>query len=229
MGSFGTFGLIWLFSMLLGSSVGRLVIAVLVLWWLDNRYFGLLDSLVKPLRRAQRIAGLKRSIEINPSDVRSMVELGDHYLHANNPRTAADYLERAISRGEDGARALYLLGGAQVQLGRHDEGRKNLETALAQNAEIAFGEPYLYLLESLFATEGANADRLSELVEALEPFDSVEVLTRAGRICAAAGRKDLARRLLQDAVHNYGYIPRKMRRRARRWLVRARLSLLILG
>lgn len=57
----------------------------------------------------------------------------------------------------------------------------------------------------------------------------MEVLTRAGGICARAGRKDLARQLYQEAVRNYEYIPVKMRRRHRRWLLLARWGLLQVG
>lgn len=221
-----TYGLFWLLSFFLNSAIGRLVLVAGVLWYLDDRYFGLLASLLAPLRRAQRIAGLRQAVDINPSDVRSMVELGDLYLHGGSYRAAAEYLERAFERKEDSARALFLLGAAWVKLGRHAEGRARLEAALAKTPSVAFGEPYLYLLEETFATAGVDSPRVDELVAALDEFDSVEVLARAGQICAAAGRKDLARRLLSDAVRNYGYVPKKMRRRERRWMVRARLGLL---
>ncbi len=221
-----TFALFWILSWLMGSATGRLLIAVAVLWYLDNRYVGLLASLWAPVVRAQRISGLRHAVEVNPSDVRSMVELGDHYLHAGRPGAAAEYLEKALDRGEDSARAIYLLGGALVQLGRHAEGRARLEAAVAQMPTVGYGEPYIFLLQEAVKTDGPQSQRVEGVVAQLDQFDGVEVLTRAGRVCAAAGRKDLARRLFEEAIRNYGYIPRKMRRRERRWLFRARLGLL---
>lgn len=224
-----SFFLFLLLSQLLGSTLGRLLVVAVVLWYLDDRYFGLLASLWAPVMRRQRIASLRSSVAINPADVRSLVELGDHYLHMGRPRLAAEYLEQAAQRGEDGARFLYLLGAAWIQLGRHAEGRAKLEAALAAQPSMAFGEPYLYLLEETLATEGGSSPRVAELVAHLDDFDSVEVLTRGGWLCARAGRKDLARSLFAEAVRNYGFVPKKMRRRERRWLVRARLGLLMGG
>lgn len=201
------------------------MLLVLLLWYLDHRYFGLLAALWAPVARWQQVAALRRAIEVNPADVRSMVELGELLLHGGRPRDAAGYLERALDRGENGARALYLLGAAWVRLGRHAEGRARLEEALAKAPSVAFGDPYLYLLEETLATAGPQSPRVDELVAALEQFDSVEVLTRAGRLCGAAGRRDLARRLLRDAVHNYSFTPKPLRRRQRRFMARARLGL----
>lgn len=220
----GTYALFWILSNLLGSRLGQLLLLAVALWYLDNRYLGWLAALWAPVVRYQRIAGLRRSVEVNPSDVGAMVELGEHYLRAGNYRTAAEYLERASARGEDSPRALYLLGAAWVKLGRHAEGRAKLREAVAQQPRTAYGEPYLFLLEEAFVTYSPDSPQIDELVGQLEQFDSVEILTRAGRLCAAAGRKDLARKLFAEAIHNYGFIPKKMRRRERRWLVRARLG-----
>lgn len=222
----GTFSLFWILSMLIGSRVGQLALLALGLWYLDNRYFGLLAALWAPIARAQRISSLRRAVEVNPSDVRSMVALGEHYLRGGRAGTAAEYLERAVARGEDSARALFLLGAAHVQLKRFAEGRGRLEEALAKVPNTAYGEPYLYLIEEALATQGPNSPKVEELVSALDQFDSVEVLTRAGHILGGAGRRDLARRLLEEAIRNYGYTPKAMRRRERRWVVRARLGLL---
>ncbi|HYF94047.1 MAG TPA: tetratricopeptide repeat protein [Symbiobacteriaceae bacterium] len=219
-------GIFWIFNMLLGTAAGRLILFAAVLWYLDNRYFGLLAALWAPIRRAQLIAGLRRNVEVNPSDIRSMVELGEHYLRGGNYRLAAEYLERAFDRGEDAPRATFLLGAVLVKLGRHAEGRARLAEALAKQPSIAYGEPYVYLLEAAFATEGPQSPQVAELVAQFEHFDGVEVLTRAGQLCAGAGRHDLARDLLEAAIHNYSFTPPKMRRRERRWMVRARLGLL---
>lgn len=221
-----TLGVFWILSWLLRSTAGQLAVLIVVLWYLDNRYFGLLAALWAPIARAQRISGLRHAVEINPSDVRAMVELGEHYLRSGRYQTAAQYLERAMDRGEDAARALFALGAAEVKLGRHTEGAAKLREAIAKQPNTAFGEPYLYLLESTLATEGAHAPKVEELVGALDQFDSVEILTRAGRLCSTAGRQDLARPLLEHAIHNYSYIPKAMRRRERRWLFRARFHLL---
>lgn len=221
-----TFTIFWILSWLLRSPTGQLLVGIAVLWYLDNRYVGLLAALWAPIARAQRISSLRQTVEVNPSDVRSMVELGDHYLHGGKPRLAADYLERALGRGEDSARALYLLGGALVQLGKHAEGRSRLEAAVAHMPTVGYGEPYIFLLEEALATDGPGSQRVEGVVAQLDQFDGVEVLTRAGRLCAASGRKDLARRLFEEAIHNYSYIPKGMRRRERRWLIRARLGLM---
>lgn len=220
-----TFALFWIFSWLLGSPMGRLLLLALVFWYVDNRYLGWLAALWAPVMRYQRISSLRQAAEVNPSDIRSMVELGEHYVRAGNYRLAAEYLERAVDRGEDGARALYLLGAAWVKLGRHAEGRAKLEEVVAKQPGIAYGEPYLFLLEEAVANHSADSPRIDDLVGEIGRFESVEILTRAGRLCNAAGRKDLARKLFSEAIHNYSFIPKKMRRRERRWLVRARLGL----
>lgn len=221
-----TFFLFWIFSWLLGSTLGRIAVGLVVLWYLDDRYFGLLAALWAPVARSQRRAALRGAVEINPADVRSMVELGEICLRGGKYQEAADYLQRAVDRGEESARATYLLGGVLVKLGRHAEGRNLLEQAVAKQPSVAFGEPYIFLLEEALAAEGAQSPRVESLVSAVHLFDSVEVLTRAGRLLGQAGRSDLARKLLTEAVETYRFTPKKMRRRERRWMMRARLGLL---
>lgn len=217
-----TLGLLFVISWLLETAPGRLLLLLLVLWYLDNRYLGIMAAVVAPIHHQRRIASLRQTVQVNPSDVRAMVELGEHYLHSGRFQAAADYLGQAFSRGEDSARAHYLLGGALVKLGRHDEGRSRLEKALALQPNAAYGEPYLFLIEEA-AARGDTA-RIAELVDALERFESVEILTRAGHLCRQAGQGELAGRLFKEAIQNYQYIPAKMRRRERRWLWRARLG-----
>jgi len=219
-----SFGLFLALSWLLRSPLGRLLLLVAVLVYLDHRYFGLLAALMAPIYRHQRIASLRHAVEINPSDVRAMVELGEHYLRNGGYRTAAEYLEKAFDRGEDGARANFLLGAAWVKLGRHGEGRVRLQQAVALKPDVAYGEPYLYLIEEAAATDGGRSPRVDELVEKLRRFESVEMLTRAGHLCRQAGRNELARQLFAEAIQDYQFIPRNMRRRERRWLWRAHLG-----
>lgn len=222
----GYLSIFWILNMLIGSWAGRLVLLAVVFWYLDHRYFGLLAALWAPVQRARHIASLRSAVQLNPSDIRSMVELGEHYLRGGNYRAAAEYLERAFDRGEDAPRATFLLGATWVKLGKYAEGRGRLEEALARQGNIAFGEPYLYLLEEALASEGPQSARAESYVAEFEHFDGVEILTRAGRLCAAAGRKELARNLFGEAIKNYNFTPRKMRRRERRWVVRARLGLM---
>ncbi|MBP2020203.1 tetratricopeptide (TPR) repeat protein [Symbiobacterium terraclitae] len=217
-----TFGLFLAISWLLRTTEGRLLLLLLVLWYLDNRYFGIVAALMAPIHHQRRIASLRQTVQVNPSDVRAMVELGEHYLRSGRFQAAAEYLERAFDRGEDSARAHYLLGGALVKLGRLEEGRERLEKALVLQPNVAYGEPYLFLIEE--AAARGDAGRVAELVAELEQFESVEILTRAGHLCRQAGQAELARRLFAEAVQNYQYIPAKMRRRERRWLWRARLG-----
>lgn len=221
-----TFALFWMVTWLLRSRPGQLLLLAVLLWYLDNRYLGLLASLLAPVYRYQRIASLRQAVETNPSDIRSMVELGEHYLRGGRYRTAAEYLERAFDRGEDSARAHFLLGAVWVKLGRHAEGRAKLEEAIAQQPSISYGEPYLFLMEEAMATRSGDSPRIDELVAEVKQFESVEILTRAGQLCSQADRKDLAHKLFDEAIQNYKFIPKKMRRRERRWLWRARLGLM---
>mgnify|MGYP001305090782 CR=1 FL=1 len=217
-----TFGLLLAISWLLRTPLGQLLLLLLVLWYLDHRYFGIGAAVMAFLHHRRRIASLRYTVQVNPSDVRAMVELGEHYLRSGRAAQAAEYLEQALARGEDSARAHFLLGAAWVRLGRGDEGRAMLEKALALQPNVAYGEPYLYLIEE--AAQRRDDDRIEELVGALEQFESVEILTRAGHLCRASRQTALARRLFDEAVSNYRYIPAKMRRRERRWLWRARLG-----
>lgn len=214
----------FILSWLLGSSIGRLLLIGLVLWYLDDRYFGIIATLMAPVARMRRIGALKESVATHPTDIRSMVELGEHYLRAGQPKVALDYVERAMERGEDSARALFVQGAALVESQRYEEGRARLEAALAKAPELNFGEPYLYLLQEALAT---RSERVSELVETLERYDSVEVLARAGQLLSRAGQGELAKPLYTEAVRNYGYTPKGMRRRARRWAFRAKLALMM--
>lgn len=219
-----TFALFYLVSWLLRSSMGRILLLGALLWYLDHRYVGLVATLLAPVGRMRRIGALKTSVATNPTDIRAMLELAEHYLRAGRPQVALQYVEQAFDRGEDSARALFVHGAALVELQQYEAGRAKLEAALAQAPDVGFGEPYLYLLQEALAI---GSDRVERIVDQLERYDSVEVLARAGQLLARAGKMELARPLFEAALQNYGYTPKGMRRRARRWAFRARLALLL--
>lgn len=215
---------------LMGFSPLTIIVLLLLaaLWLLDSRFTGFIPALLAPFARTRRIAGLRHALEVNPLDVRAHVDLGELYLQGGKPQLAVEHLERAADRGENGARATYLLGATWVRLGRHAAGKERLQAALAQTPNIAYGEPYLFLLEAALAT-GGDAGQVEALVAELTHFESVEVLARAGQLCARAGHKEVGRRLLTEAVRNYELTPRSLRRRQRRWMLQARLALMRLG
>lgn len=224
------FALFWLLWLWLRNPYVALLVLVLVYVWVDRRFIGLMPDLLAPLRRRARLRRLEETLRANPADAVSRLELGGMLLERGDAQAALTHLEAAAQRLGDHANAQMALGAALVAAGRHDEGAARLQRALELNPKVGYGEPFVHLAAAALGGTGRTFENaeleaaLDELEERLEAFDSTELSARLGQLYAAHGRLERSRRAYRRALELYRQSPGFLRKKHRRWAVRAALG-----
>jgi predicted Zn-dependent protease len=198
-----------------GSPVGSLV-ALVVIWWLGDRYtFQLLPDPLRLAARWRRKGELRRTLQANPHDRRARFELAQLHLDARRPRQAAELLQANIEAGDDDVYTAFAMGAALARSGEGDRAERVL--AVARQAEPGFraGEIDLELGRMRLARgDFAGTRQALELFLAFRP-GSVEGRYLLGRALAGLGDAAGARLAREAAWREYSSLPRFRRRQER--------------
>jgi tetratricopeptide (TPR) repeat protein len=106
-------------------------------------------------RRAEVIAALKRALELNPSDSRARVMLGQEYLASGEAAAGVAQLERALKLDPNNATALYQLGIQYRRQGRTAEARRLLQRFRDLKAKAREEESMVVQIMKIVGTEAA--------------------------------------------------------------------------
>jgi len=87
------FSLITLFT---GNPLLALAVIVIIYFFIDRRFIGLLPDFAASWRRRMRISELERIVRANPHNGDALLELGVHYFERGKFRNAVDVLETFI-------------------------------------------------------------------------------------------------------------------------------------
>ncbi|BDG03072.1 tetratricopeptide repeat protein [Anaeromyxobacter oryzae] len=205
----------YLLSWLTGSPLAALV-ALAVIWWLGDRFtFRVLPDPLRPFGRWRRMGQLRRTIEVNPHDRRSRLELAQLLLDARRPGEAAKVLRPNVEAGDDDVHTAFALGAALARSGDTDAAERVLAHARAEEPRFRAGEIDLEL-GKLRVRRGdfAGAREALERVLELRP-GSVEARYFLARALAGLGLSADARRVREDAWREYAVLPRFHRRQER--------------
>ncbi|NLJ76405.1 MAG: tetratricopeptide repeat protein [Peptococcaceae bacterium] len=213
-----------LLSFLVGNPFFALVILLLVVFFVDRRFVGILPDIFAPWRRGKRVRQLKRDIKINPANAELYLELGESYFRKGKYPEALSFLERAYAKMEGHPFFHFYLGAAYYECGRVDEGREELEKAISFNPKVSMGEPYLYLVK-IYLEAGLPDERVEEAFRQLLLYGSPLVFYWAGRQLLPGYDRERARRLFQETIASYDACRGSLRRKYRRWAVLARINL----
>jgi tetratricopeptide (TPR) repeat protein len=218
----GRFFLFALLSWITGNPLLALlvIIALTVPGWLaGSRYAWRFQRWV----RAQGEAGrLRRTLAMNPHDVKARTDLGAILVRHGRFREARAELEQAMPRPDDLPEANYAIGLCLLHDGEVEKGRELVERALSLNPKFGYGEPHIKLGDS-------RAER-GEWQEAVERYrqatgihsSSVEGWFKLGQAMERLGKRDEARAALQEAIASYRNAPWYQRSEGRPWFFRAR-------
>lgn len=217
----------YLLSRLLGNPFAALLVLAVIYLVIDRRFIGLVPDFLKPFKQASSIRALKQSLEVNPSDANSHLELGTVLSEKGRWQQGLPHLEIAAKRLEN-SQSFYRLGTAYFALGRLNEGKEALERALEMNPRVGYGEPYVYLAEYQLRNNG-RIDDVPGLQEALAQYGSVEVRYRLGRLYEQAGEPSRAREMYREALETHRSNPPFLRRKQRRTALKAWFRLLTAG
>lgn len=216
---------LWLLlSSLTGSPLGSAV-ALLVFWWLVDRFtVGVLPDPLRWVLRRQRAALLERQLLANPHDGRARLELAQLLVERGAGRRAVEVLKPTVEAGADDVQSVFTLGAACLQAGYHEQGEKLLAHARELDPRFRVGEIDLVLGAARLGRgdfAGAKA--------ALEALVQARKGTVRGRVLLARAQAglgdDAAAALLRDeAWEEYRAAPAFQRRQERLWAWRARPS-----
>ena len=204
-----------LLTLLTGNPLLALL-ALVVVWWLGDRAtFRVLPDPFRWVVRWRRRAQLRRTLEVNPSDRRARLELGDLLLEARRPAEAVEVLRFNVEAGDDDVHTAFLWGTAQGRSGQAAQAERALAVARAAEPGFRAGEIDLELGRQRLARGDASGAKVAlEALLALRPgtvegrWYLVRALTRLGDTAGAARRRD-------EGWAEYLALPRFQRRAQR--------------
>lgn len=217
-----------LLSYLTGSPLLVLAIMLLVIFFAERRFVGILPDVFEPWRRAKRIRQLKKDIAINPANAEFYLELGEAYFRQGKFRQALSFLESASGKMEGHPLFHFYLGASYYECGRIKEGKEEIEKAIAANPKVSLGEPYVYLAR-ICLDEGQPEEIVEHIFKQLLSFGSPGVFYQAGRHFLKYNDRERARRLFRETIESYEACRGSLRRKYRRWAVLSKISMSSMG
>lgn len=220
MAKFALFSLLWF---LLGNPFVAIIVLLIIAYILDRRFIGLSPSLMRPIKRRQRIGKLKQELALSPHNLSAKQELGHLLIESKCYREAREVLEPIRERMDQSAEYLDDLGTAYLHTGDSALGEAAIREALELNPRVKYGEPYLRLASLYSASDKTKA--LHELNELRSlNSSSCEVFYRMGILYGQMERMAEAKGAWQEAIRVYQGLPKYLRRKERGWMIRSRFK-----
>lgn len=219
------FGLYVLLSILTRNPLLALVILLLVFLFAERRFIGILPDVFQPWRRANRVGQLKREISVNPANAEAYLELGEIYFRQGKYSQAVSFLENAAGKMAGHPLFHLYLGASYYYLGRIEDGKKEIEEAIAANSKVSQGEPYLYLA-GICLDQKQPDETVEQVFEQLMLYGSPRVFYLAGKMFLQANDHQRARQLFRETIENYEACHGALRRVYRKWAFLSKISLL---
>jgi len=221
-----SYWLVWFLAptLLYAVTTQPLVLVVAVLGVALSRW---LPDPIAWLRARKRRGALERAIALNGENVTARRDLATLHLEQRRPKRAVALLEPALQRAPDDAELRYLLGAALVAGRRASEAIPHLESALARDPRIRYGDAHLKLGDALRAL-----GRLDDAAAAYERFvaingSSIEGWTRLAQTRARRGDGAGAKKAFDEASSTFALLPGFQRRRQWGWYLRSRAVALV--
>ena len=218
----GRFFLFALLSWITGNPLLALliIIALSVPGWLaGSRYAWRFH---RWMRAQGEVGRLRRTLAVNPHDVRARTDLGAILVRRGRFREGRAELEQAMPRADDLPDANYALGLCLLHDGEVERGRQLVERALSLNPKFGYGEPYIKLGD--FRAEHGEWEQAAERYRQATGIhsSSVEGWFKLGQALEHLGKKEEARKAVQEAIVSYRNAPWYQRSEGRPWYGRAR-------
>lgn len=214
------FGLLWY---IFGNPIVALIVLLLILYVVDQRYVGMLPSLLRPLKVSRRISQLKQELRLNPHFTSGKLELARLLIEKKKYEEARQLLEDAKSRMEDSADLHAELGLCYLKQGDLDRGEAMMKQALDINPRVKYGEPYLRLAEAYMDTNPNAALQYLDQFRTVNS-SSCEAYYRLGQLYQKLGQQQEAKQAYRETKQLYRSLPRYSRRLQRKWAILARLK-----
>lgn len=222
------FFLFYLILRITGNPILAIIALLVIFYFVDKRYIGLLPSLTKPLRRRMRMSNLRQLVEVNPHDMPARLELAQTYIETRQYNRALQLLEGISAAMQADPEIICDTGVCHLALGRLESGEKLVLQALEANPRIHHGNPYLRLATAFAAVDATKALAYLEEFQRRN-FSSCESFYRMAQLQAQLGDKAASHQALDQCLQTYRSLPRFRKRTERRWATLARLRMVFGG
>jgi len=208
-----------LFARLFGIPVIPILILIILFYFLDRRFIGLLPNITKPLRRMKRIRKLRTVIAQSPHDVSSKLELARLLIERKKYKEASELLEPLQDVYEESAEFWDDLGSCYIHIGKEELGKTCITKALSLNERVKYGAPYIKLAVLHRVNDAELA--LSYLRQFQEiQSSSCEAYNQLSHIYKQLGRTEDAKRAAEEGLRVYRMLPRYKKKQERKWALR---------
>lgn len=219
------FALYYILSMITHNPILALLLIIVIYAFADRAYLGFLPDFFASFRRNSRIKSLLADLSLNPANASGAQELGILYFERKHYSKALKYLTKAHERIKDSARLYLYLGMTYMELKQSDLGKEALDSALEIEKKVGHGWPYIYLLRYELDRQVPDQAAIQRLEEGLANFASAENFFRVGKVYKEKGNRQKAGEMFNQAIEEYKYVPKRLRRIHRKWAVFAKLHL----
>ncbi|MNC42411.1 Tetratricopeptide repeat protein [compost metagenome] len=204
----------------MGNPFLALIILLVILYFLDRRYVGILPSFTKPFRRSRQISKLRTTISLNPNDVSAKFDLARLLIERKRYSESKELLVQIADRYEQSAEYWVELGYANLKLGHLPEGEAQMLQGLEINRKAQYGQPYLRLAEVFRNIDHNKALQYVTQFQEIQSSSS-EAYYLAGSMYKALGRKEDAKRAFNESTAIYRSLPKYKKRQERGWALRS--------
>jgi tetratricopeptide (TPR) repeat protein len=216
--------LIYLVLRLLGTPFFTIIIILVVIYLFDRFFLGVLPNIFAPIKRRSTSKRLESELRINPANASNAMELGILYLDRKRYSRALEYLNKAYERIKDSDRLFLYRGMALIETGSRQEGVDNLRKAVAINEGTGYGLPYVYLLSNAMKDPGISQEERKTLQDKFWRYANTENLYRMGMMYKRHGDRENAKEMFDNAIKEYSYCPRNLKKLHRRWALLSMLN-----
>jgi tetratricopeptide (TPR) repeat protein len=218
------YGLFLLLSLITGSPISAIFLLFIIYFVIDKLYLGFFPDLLKPLKRNQQIRVLKNEIHLNPSNANALQELGILHFETRKYEKAIELFEKAEQKIDRSARLSLYMGMTYMKLNNYEEGKTYLEQAIGIDESVGYGIAYIYLLEYALALNMFDPPILEEWEAGFRRFANTENFYKMGIIYKQQKQYQKAKDMFENAINDYRYIPKSIRRLHRKWWILSRIQ-----
>lgn len=214
------FSLITLFT---GNPLLALGIILVIYFFIDRKFIGILPDFTASWRRRMRISELERIVRANPHNGDALLELGVHYFDKGRFRSAVDVLEQSYTKMKDWPDVHFYLGAALYETGQKERGLTEIQKSVEMNPKISRGLPYIYLIRSVLDNKDGGSTDIWEAH--LLRNGSVQSFFQAGKLFRRYGRKSGSSKFFHEVLENYRISSSTFRRTYRRMAILSKIFL----
>jgi tetratricopeptide (TPR) repeat protein len=211
------FGLLW---RIVGNPFLAVLIFLIILYFLDRRYVGVMPSFMKPLKRMRNISRLRQQLAMSPNEVSSKLDLARLLIERKRYSEAHALLLELERPYEQSAEYWEALGTTELHLGQTEQGESHILQALDINPRVKYGRPYLTLAGAFKDTDQDKALAYVQQFQEIHSSSS-EAYYLLGSVYRSLGRNTDAKQAYEQSLNVYRSLPKYKKRQERRWAVRS--------